>query len=174
MGRKAGRVMFDWNRKETGCRKYRAELEESLVGGVAHIGSGSETDAHLHECAPCREALNDALLASKLMRNARVARVEPSEAFVTRVMASIRQQVSQQAAPGAIWRPLETLASRFALAATMALLVLSLYAAQISRSARVSPVTSQTVATTGLLEPPAQPADQDEVLVSLAADQGNE
>ena len=53
-----------------------------------------------------------------------------------RVMASIREEISRRAAPNVIWRPLELLASRFALAAAAVLLMLSIYMAEFAPPVR--------------------------------------
>jgi hypothetical protein len=112
--------------------------------------------------------LSDALTASKLMVYARPLS-EPSPAFVTRVMASVREV--SQAAP-TIWRPLELLASRVALVAAVLLLVLSVYLREFAPARDTAALNAGTEIGAGLPEPPAQPADADEVLMTLA-DPGN-
>ena len=99
--------------------------------------------------------------------------VQPSEAFVTRVMASVRAAEARESAAAAAWRPLEVLASRFALVAAVVLLALSVFLGEFSPALRRSEVaTAETAATTTEVtgdwpEPPALPATQDEVLMSL-------
>ena len=117
--------MFSRRDAQFGCPEYLASLEDILREGEACIEPGSPLERHLQGCADCREALNGALIASKLMQHARYPERAASPAFVTRVMASIRE--ATQAAPSAIWRPLELLASRMALVAAVVLLALSVY-----------------------------------------------
>jgi hypothetical protein len=110
--------------------------------------------------------LSDGLTASKLMRHARYAESEPSTVFVTRVMAAIRE--ATQAAPNAIWRPLELLASRIALVAAVVLLALSVYLRESTPARGTAAINAGAEVGAVLPEPPAQPADADEVLMSLA------
>lgn len=157
-----------------GCPAYRARLEDSLSGGVADIDRDSGLRAHLDECVHCREALETALLASELVRDARKFEPEPSEVFVTRVMAAIRQQEGRLIAPSAIWRPLALLASRFALVAAVALLALSLYLAEAGPAGGTTTVQTATPAAVSadFPQPPAAPSTPDDVLISLA-EKGN-
>ena len=101
--------MFSRKKETMGCREYGAKVEENLNTGVS--SEDPALGAHLRECAQCREAMETATLASQLVRDAqRPVRSAGSEAFVTRVMAAIREQELCLAGPGAIWRPLELLA----------------------------------------------------------------
>lgn len=153
---------------EFGCPEYQASLEDAVRDGAPCIEPGSPLQRHLEICVGCTQALSDAVTASRLMAHARPLK-EPSGAFVTRVMASVRE--ASQAAP-TIWRPLELLASRVALVAAVILLALSVYLREFApaRDAAATNVGAEIGA--GLPEPPAQPADADEVLMSLA-DPGN-
>jgi hypothetical protein len=141
-----------------------------------------ELDAHLLECARCRAALDDGGFAGRLIRNASVSEA-PSvdtnlDMFARRVMAAIREESWRRNAIGGIWRPLELLASRFALAAAVVLLALSVYLAEFAPPFHMPSTSAQTEASqadgteteigAGLPEPPSQPSSQDEVLTSLA------
>lgn len=158
--------MFSRTDARFGCPEYQASIEEVLREGEAYVAPNSALDRHLRGCADCRQALSDALLASKLMLHARYPENASSPAFVTRVMASIRE--ATQAAPSAIWRPLELLASRMALIAAMALLALSVYLREFAPARGTVAVNSPVEIGAGMPEPPAQPADADEVLISLS------
>jgi hypothetical protein len=175
-----------------GCWRHRTELEELVSGRRLRAETGSQLEAHLSGCADCREALDDALLATELLRDeeAEVASVDRfsnqfSTAFSTRVMASIREEISRRSAPDVIWRPLEMLASRFAVGAAAVLLMFSIYLAEFAPPFRPATVASQggisgpsqagaeaAQAEAGAVmpEPPAQPSNPDEVLVSLAGE----
>jgi len=158
--------MFQESEKEVGCRSYQAALEDAIQRGASVLEAEPLLERHVQTCVSCSQAFDNALLASRLMRHARVGVPEPSEAFVTRVMASIRE--AGQTMPGAIWRPIEQLASRLALAAAIVLLALSVYLREFAPAPGTAAVNTQTEIGAGLPEPPAAPATQDEVLVSLA------
>jgi predicted anti-sigma-YlaC factor YlaD len=169
--------------ESTGCPEYSASLEdrlESAVAGgppsdLASLPVDAKLDAHLAECAVCRAALEDAEMAHQLIRDESGFAASPlaqgkEQLFAARVMAVIREETARRMA---IWRPLELLASRFALAAAVVLLALSVYLAEFAPPFHMPAMSSQSEATqveigTGMPEPPAQPADQDEVLTSLA------
>lgn len=194
--------MFNWTRKAraskaTGCPEYSARLEdrlestlESVPGGALSLPAKGKLDAkhdatleaHLLECARCRAALDDAGFAGQLIRSASASE-SPSvdtnlDMFARRVMAAIREESWRRNAIGGIWRPLELLASRFALAAAVVLLALSVYLAEFAPPFHMPTTSAQTEASqaegteteigAGLPEPPAQPSSQDEVLTSLA------
>jgi predicted anti-sigma-YlaC factor YlaD len=158
--------MFSRTDARFGCPEYQADLEDALREGQACVEPGSRLEIHLRGCAGCRQALTDALGASELMRHARYPEPAVSPALVTRVMASIRE--ATEAAPATIWRPLELLASRMALAAAVVLLVMSVYLREITPTRATAPVTAPAEVGAVLPEPPAQPANADEVLMSLA------
>lgn len=158
--------MFSRTKARFACPEYQASLEDVLREGEAFIEPGSPLDGHLQGCADCRLALNDALVASKLMLHARYPERPSSPAFVTCVMASIRE--ATQAASSALWRPLELLASRMALVAAMVLLALSVYLREFAPARGTMAVNGPVEIGAGMPEPPAQPADADEVLISLA------
>ena len=140
----------------------------------SHLAAGGAiTDAplsvHLRECAPCREAMETSLLASQLVRAAqRPSAAVGSEAFVTRVMAAIREQELRLGGTSAIWRPLELLASRVALVAAVLLLAISFYIAKFAPPLDVAAANGQAEIGAGLPERPALPANEDEILMSLA------
>lgn len=158
--------MFSRRDARFGCPEYQAGLEDILREGEAYIESNSSLERHLQGCADCRRALNDARVAAKLMRHAAYPEIAASPAFVTRVMASIRE--ATQAAPNAIWRPLELLASRMALAAAVLLLALSVYLREFAPARGAVAVNAPAEIGSALPEPPAQPTNADEVLMSLA------
>lgn len=158
--------MFSRTEARFGCPEYQASLEDAVSEGKVSVEVGSALDRHLQSCADCRQALSDALVASKLMLHARNPENAVNGAFITRVMATIRE--AAETAPSAIWRPLELLASRMALVAAVVLLALSVYLREFAPARTAVAVSSPTEIGAGLPEPPAQPADADEVLMSLA------
>jgi hypothetical protein len=166
--------MFRWN--ERACRKYQVRMEDLVGAPPEAVDSDAELSAHLRQCSRCREGFAAAELSRRLFASpVEELSVQPSEAFVTRVMASVREQESRLLAAGAIWRPLEALASRFSLVAAVALLALSVFVGEFSPALRRPEVSSTATATPSRAEvtndwpePPAVPATQDEVLMSLA------
>ena len=161
--------MFGWNEKD--CYNYQARMEDCLGAAPIAIEPDPELAAHLRGCGKCREAFTAAERSARLFAGVEKPDVQPSEAFVTRVMASIREAEANLSAPAAVWRPLEVLASRFALVSAVVLLALSVFLGEFSAALRQPDVVTST--TTGAEvssdwpEPPAQPATQDEVLMSL-------
>jgi predicted anti-sigma-YlaC factor YlaD len=158
--------MFSRTNARFGCPEYQASIEEVVREGEAFVAPSSALERHLQGCADCRQALSDALLASRLMRHAAYPENACSPAFVTRVMASIRE--ATQAAPSTIWRPLELLASRMALIAAMVLLALSVYLREFAPARGTVAVNAPAEIGAGMPEPPAPPANADEVLISLS------
>lgn len=158
--------MFSRTDARFGCPEYQGRLEDVVREGESNVEPNSALERHLRGCADCRQALSDALIASRLMRHARYPENSVSGAFVTRVMASIRE--AAEAAPSAIWRPLELLASRMALAAAVVLLALSVYLREFAPARSVAVANAPTEIGAVMPEPPAQPANADEVLISLA------
>jgi hypothetical protein len=160
--------MFNSSIREIDCAECCAAIEDRLQDGIASIEPGSALASHLSACVACQEALEDAVLSSKLMRVALETAPAPSAPFVTRVMASVREAADAEQTPVSIWRPLELLASRFALVAAAVLLALSLYLAEFA-PARQAGGTSQAEIGAGMPEPPAAPpSNQDDVLISLS------
>lgn len=150
------------------CADCSFAIEECLQDGAASIDPDSALAAHLQGCAECREALDTVLLSVRLMSAAREAAVQPSEPFVTRVMAGIREAENREQGWVAVWRPLEQLASRFALVAAAILLALSVYLAEFAPGRPAIFGTSQREIGAGMPEPPAAPpSNQDDVLMSL-------
>jgi hypothetical protein len=149
------------------CQGCRDRMEDCLVDGVLHVDAQLELAAHLRECAACREAFDAAQLAGAIVRSACEPPPQVSGAFVTRVMAAIRDQDDRRTAAGAFWRPIEHLASRFAMAASVLLLAASVYLVEFAPPFPVPPVNPQTEVGALIPDPPAQPSNQDEVLMSL-------
>jgi hypothetical protein len=145
-------------------------MEDYLNAPPGAADSDAELAAHLRECARCRESFAAAQLSGLLFFSESAAEVRPSETFVTRVMASVRAEQARLLVPNIVWRPLEALASRFALVAAVALLALSVFLGEFAPALRQpDPGGVASMEITGdWPEPPAQPATQDEVLMSLA------
>jgi predicted anti-sigma-YlaC factor YlaD len=154
-------------------------MEDHVGSAPEAIDSDIELAAHLRQCERCRESFAAAQLSGSLFSAADGLEVQPTEAFVTRVMASIREEEARLATSSAVWHPLEALASRFALVAAVVLLALSVFLGEFGPALRqpesVATTTTQPEITgttaaeinSDWPEPPAQPSTQDEVLMSL-------
>ena len=160
--------MDDFANTSEACRRYEARLE-GVLDGVDENAADPELARHLSQCAGCAAALERARLGGDWLRaTQQPAAAEAEGMFVARVMARIRNEEGLRAAAGAVWVPVQLLASRLALAAGALLLVLSLY---VYKSAPRQPLAQQGArveATGEFPQPPAQPADKDEVLASLS------
>lgn len=147
------------------CNQYEARLEDFL-SGVKAAAADEELAAHVERCAGCRESLAAARLARDLLRAGLEPAPEPSGAFATRVIASIR---AEQGRRQQFWQPLEVLASRLALTAAAVLLVLTVYLFEFTPPRDRQPMSSnQSQVGEGFLEPARQPTDKDEILLTLA------
>lgn len=148
------------------CSQYEVRLEDLLDAGE-EFAADAELSAHLEGCAGCREMLEAARLARGLLRDGLEPAPGPGGAFITRVLAGIRAEENRRQQ---FWRPLEALASRLALTAAALLLVLSAYVWEYGPSStRRQPVSSnQSQVSDGFPEPASQPADKDEILLTLA------
>ncbi len=150
------------------CKEYEAKLEDFLNGGQ-DPAAAEGLEAHLQRCAGCREALEAARLSRNLLRAVREPAPEPRGTFVTRVLAAIRAEEGRRLAASEFRRPLEALASRLALTAAAALLVLAVYSFEFVRPPHPQPIASnQSQVSEGFPEPAPQPTDKDEILLSLA------
>lgn len=158
------------------CWRYRTRLEDRVSGKRLRPETDPQLDAHLSGCTECRQALDDAFLANGLLREAGAPVIDSPNRFSTRVMVAIREEIARREAPNVIWRPLELLASRFAVAAATVLLLLSIYLAEFAPPFRPAAIASQTEVSAQtesgpvMPEPPAQPSSPDEVLLSLAGE----
>ncbi len=150
------------------CRECEAQWED-LLNGAAEPAAAERLAAHLESCAGCREAFEAARLAGTLLRAGLEPTPEPGGAFATRVVAAIRAEEGKRRAAGEFWRPLEALASRLALTAATALLMLAVYLFEFAPPRYREPVASdQTQVSEVFSEPAPSPADKDEVLLTLA------
>ncbi len=156
--------MPDTRSDRTVCIGYELRLENYL-DGAEDPAATAELAAHLESCTRCREALVAARLGRELLREGLGPAKDPGAAFTTRVMAGIRADEGRRQQ---FWRPLEVLASRLALTAAAALLVLTVYLYEFGPASNRVQISSQSQFSEGLPEPAAQPDSQDEVLLSLA------
>lgn len=156
--------MFNKSKAANGCGKWEARLEDYLDGA-----SDFDVQQHMGQCAACRAAVEDSRLAGELLRQALEPSSEPSGAFLSGVMARIREEKARAESPAAFWRPLELLASRLALTAAVLLFALSAYLVGFAPGRNVAQVPSRTeISASELPQPPQDPVSNEEVLQSLA------
>lgn len=161
--------------KKGPCRMYVARLEEAIrvlasakALGNSPLPADPALAAHLRECAGCREALEAAELAGALLRESHLPQPDPGPMFASRVIAQIRLREKQLHWDFEFWNPMEVFARRLIWASSVLLLVLSSALYQM-RASHGGPVPAQETITERFPELlPEQPANKDEVLVSLA------
>jgi anti-sigma factor RsiW len=147
------------------CEAYDARLSllEDFAGGTLSAAEADEVRAHLEQCTACREEVELARAAGPLLRSAFSPAPEPSGAFWFRVQAGIRTAVAEQNAGQDFWGALELLARRLAWTAA---LVVALLAGDAALTHNLDGVQAET---REIFPEPSQPANQEEVLLSLAA-----
>ena len=146
------------------CRKYEARFADYLEGG-----SDPEFQRHLGQCAECRSALEDSLLAGNLLRQCWEPSSEPRPAFLAGVMAKIQEERARRESPVAFWRPLEFLASRLSLTAAVLLLALSAYLVEVGPARNTAQIPNRTeLSASDFPQQQRVPVSNEEVLLSLA------
>jgi predicted anti-sigma-YlaC factor YlaD len=148
------------------CTQYEAALEDYLQG----LLRGPEAvmlAEHLQSCAGCRAALEDAAVSARLLAVAEPA-PDPGAGFSRIVMARIRQQLQLNEGKS-IWRPVVSVAWRFAATAAFALLMLVSF--DLGRQSQLrsdqSIVAENRVPEIAPDRPPL-PANRDEVILMMA------
>jgi hypothetical protein len=158
-----------YGRRKGECNNFRDALGE--VAGAATVqellaDASSQQRAHAAACEDCHKALEE-LLATRLLLSALPPQRDvPRPWFASRVMSAIAARGSESIRLATAWTVVPKLASRLAWVSAVAILVASTWLYQ-------KPVTSpagQSVADPSaetLFETPSQPANQDDVLVSM-------
>ncbi len=174
------------NRKDSQCDLFQEWLEASAtpqVGGKDRVeSSASERDLletyvnlisrapaqvreHAQACSDCREAAEDVVALRNLVKELEAAPV-PSPWFAPRVMAAISSLEAERSRVSAIWLAVPRFASRLSWLAAAVLLVTCTWLYE--RPASAPPAqTASAFASEHLFDPPAVPANHDDVLVSL-------
>jgi hypothetical protein len=146
------------------CQEFEARFEDYL-GGAPDFG----LETHLEQCEHCSAAMGDARLAGSLLREVMDTASEPTQVFLSKVMARIREEESQAKSPAAFWAPLEILASRLSLTAAVLLLALSVYLIEFAPHRNLTLGSIRTeLSASDFPQPPADPVSNEEVLQSLA------
>ena len=152
----------------TGCEKFEAALEDYASGELPRRDARRLTP-HLETCHECREALEDARLAGRLVTVFDGA-AEPGPAFTQRVMAQIHVAERWVREQRSFWRPIEAWSWRLALSASLALALLFSYGLRSSAPAAVPEPSGVLVPQTDAFAVPisAPPSTGDEVLMAIA------
>ena len=145
------------------CRDLESRFEDFLSGAP-----DPELQAHLSQCERCSMTVEDSRLAGSLLREALEPASEPTQAFLSNVMARIHRKEAQIKSPAAFWAPLEFLASRLSLTAAVVLLALSVYLFEFAphRNITIGSIRTELNAS-DFPQPPADPVSNEEVLQSV-------
>jgi predicted anti-sigma-YlaC factor YlaD len=151
------------------CKRFEhrlAELEDYLNGEAPNIAAIEE---HLGGCTACRQAMEEARLAGALLREALEPAPEASAAFWTRLGTRLRDAEAGQRPEMDFWGAMEAFSRRLAVsAAAMVLVVAGLLVGAGVFEGVLRPVKQPEIRE--LVQRPAPPANHEEVLLSLAAE----
>lgn len=150
------------------CQEYEsrlADLEDYLDGKLSG-GKVTEIEAHIERCAACREELEAAREAGRLLRAAFDPVREPGAFFWLRVHAGIRAAKERQE----FWGTVDLFARRLVWSATLAVTLLAGYLGTqgLLRESLASPPSEGREI---FSEPVQQPANPGEVLLALASEE---
>ena len=148
------------------CIQYEAMLEDHLQG-VLRGPEAATLAEHLQSCVGCRAALEDATASARLLAIAEPA-ADRGAGFSRIVMARIRQEL-QTSEGKSIWRPVVSVAWRFAASAAFALLMLVSF--DLGRHSQLQ--SDQSIMAENRVpeiapDRPALPANRDEVILMMA------
>jgi hypothetical protein len=158
---------------ENSCENYELRLEDAAELAAERgeqIALSADLSAHLSSCAHCSEALEAVSTSRSILHAGLEPTAAPGPFFSKRVMAVIRAEEDRLAAQGStFWSPLQHLAARIALVASVLVMGLTIYAYTFSGSSSLD--SSSANATAYELVPhqqlDPQPQSKDEVLMSL-------
>ena len=152
------------------CKEYSERLDvfEDYLDGRLPADAAAAITAHFERCAACREEVESARLAGLLLQAGLEPTPEPSGFFWTRLRASLREEEEKQRVRD-FWPALEVLARRFSLSSAVALLLLFGFLNGTEPADQSVSTPSQTEVREIFPESVRQPADRNEVLMSLAS-----
>ena len=156
------------------CSGLRDLLEESAAArpDASRVEELSEAwpsaqRAHMITCKRCQEAAGDLLAAREIFKGVASQTEMLRPWFATQVMGEIRAQERKLALGASLWNAVPRYASRLAWVSAVVLLAGSTWLYERSAAApnkAATAVSSQEY----LFEAPAQPMNQDDVLISMA------
>jgi predicted anti-sigma-YlaC factor YlaD len=148
------------------CPRYEVALEDHLQG-VLRGPEAAMLSEHLRSCAGCRAALEDAAVSARLLAIAEPA-PDPGSGFSRIVMARIRQQLQTNEGKS-IWRPVVSVAWRFAATAAFALVMLvSFDLGRQSQWRSDQSIVAENRVPEIAPDRPSLPASRDEVILMMA------
>jgi anti-sigma factor RsiW len=152
------------------CKEYSERLDvfEDFLDGRLPAEAAAAVTSHLERCAACCEAVESARLAGMLLRAGLEPTEEPSGVFWTRVRARLREEEEKQMVAD-FWPALEVLARRFMLTSAAALVLLFGVLLGTEPKDQSFSTQGQTEVREIFPESVRQPADGNEVLLSLAS-----
>ncbi len=152
------------------CQEYSERLDvfEDYLDGRLPAEATAAVTAHLERCAACREEVESARLAGMLLRAGLEPTEEPSGVFWTRVRARLREEEEKQMVAD-FWPALEVLARRFMLTSAAALVLMFAVLLVTEPNDPSMATQGQTEVREIFPESVRQPADGNEVLLSLAS-----
>ncbi len=152
------------------CKEYsqRLDLFEDFLDGRLEKDAAASVTAHLERCSTCRETVESARLAGLLLRAGLEPTAEPEGVFWTRLRARLREEEEKQRVTD-FWPALEVLARRFTLTSAAALLLLFGVLIGAEPQEQNNSSAGQTEVREIFPESVRQPANQNEVLMSLAS-----
>ncbi len=166
-----------WNllkKSDEECRKLQDLLEDSAAARPEAVRLHQLSEAwpaaqraHLAACGNCREAAQDLLATRVIFRGVASSAGQAGPWFATRVMGAIRSQERELALPASLWVSVPRYASRLAWISAIVLVAGStwLYERPVAvPNKQPAAASSQEY----LFEAPAQPMNQDDVLISMA------
>jgi hypothetical protein len=148
------------------CTQYEAALEDQLQGTLRGPEAAMLAE-HLASCAGCCAGLEDAAVSARLLAIAEPA-PDPGAGFSRIMMARIRQELLSSESKS-IWRPVVSVAWRFAASAAFALVLLvSFDLGRHSQSVSDRSVMAENRMPEIVPERPSLPANRDDVLLMMA------
>jgi len=152
------------------CREYSERLDvfEDYLDGRLPAEAAAAVAAHFERCAACREEVESARLAGMLLRAGLEPTEEPSGVFWTRVRARLREEEGKHMVAD-FWPALEVLARRFMVTSAAALVLMFAVLLGTEPNDPMFSTQGQLEVREIFPESVRQPADRNEVLLSLAS-----
>jgi anti-sigma factor RsiW len=153
------------NADRNACGEWEGLLEDFLDGALSRHAA-DQVSAHLARCASCQEAMDAARASARLLRAGCGPVEDPGPVFARRVMALIREE---EAKGSRFLAPLESLAWRLALSASLVVALLIGYGLRPRAGSQVAVTSARQARTEEIFpDPDQQPASRDEVLLEIA------
>jgi hypothetical protein len=164
--------MSTQRKSEAACEHFAVQLEDA-ANLAAERGQeltlSADLAAHVAVCDDCRAGVEARSVTSALLLGALDPTAAPGPYFAPRVLAVIRSEEERLATQRNIfWRPLEHLAGRVALAAGLAVMLLSFYVyAFVVPQTGTPSVAQEAYELVPHQQVDPQPQTKDDVLMSL-------